>query len=829
MQKQFELAEEPVGQFAAVQTTRAKPLHVPVAADCIEFPRQGFLSSDHAVRPPHPSSLSSLLFPGGSRQCHRGHRSAAACLRRLAARSHLEGKSPNSELSTLPHSSIFSGISPGISRSSELLSRRVEPLSGISKVFPSFKNSSGSRESRSGDLSVKDTQEVGCSSGNSHCSLRREPTPCAADVLTFFHANVRSFRYKVAELTRLIERSLFPTYVALTETWLDKSFESITLPGYVEVSRRDRGSSAHGGVIVYAKFGYENTIVHLGNSTVAERSWHIIHSNRGPLLFGVWYRRPCPGEVATIESLDSELTEFGRDTLGSILLGDMNVHEAAWLKHSDGSTPEGRALKDVACCHGWEERVKKPTRGPYLLDLVLTDMGTAVKTTVSAGISDHRVVLGSVDVGVQAQELSSRQVFDFGKAPWGKIRRHLSQIDWDTIFKNISVDQVAATFEEQILGALTLLVPTKTITCDSSQHPWLNCRCRDAIDKKLTAFGTVQELTARDECSKVLIEEHDKYIARMRSKLSKMPGSSRGWWRLTNALSGKRAKSTGAQPLRSTTNEWARTATEKAQLLADTFSRKATLPPEEPNAYSVVGDPLFAPDYFVPVRSRDVRRVLRRLKSDSSTGPDNIAAIVLQKCSSELAYPLAVLIRRMLSEGRWPASWREHWVVPLFKKKSRADPNNYRGVHLTPQVSKAVERVVGPFFQRFLERSGAYGQRQFAYGKGKSVRDALALSLLSWLLALELGHVIGLYCSDVSGAFDRVEAERLAKKLATLHLHPQIYALLSSWLEPRSSRVVVDGKFSSAMALTNSVFQGTVWGRLFGTAFMPIRLTQLPT
>ena len=95
-------------------------------------------------------------------------------------------------------------------------------------------------------------------------------------------------------------------------------------------------------------------------------------------------------------------------------------------------------------------------------------------------------------------------------------------------------------------------------------------------------------------------------------------------------------------------------------------------------------------------------------------------------------------------------------MVPLFKMKSRADPRNYRGVHLTPQLSKVTERVVGKLFQRFLENSGAYGKRQFAYGKGTSIHDALLLSVLSWLAMMERGYLVGVFCSDVSGAFDRV-------------------------------------------------------------------------
>ena len=89
--------------------------------------------------------------------------------------------------------------------------------------------------------------------------------------------------------------------------------------------------------MVYAKAGFEHAIVHVGDSDVAERSWHIIHSNRGPILFGAWYKPPMQGETASIDSLDAEVSKFGSEVLGTILVGDMNVHEAGWLRFSDGT------------------------------------------------------------------------------------------------------------------------------------------------------------------------------------------------------------------------------------------------------------------------------------------------------------------------------------------------------------------------------------------------------------------------------------------------------------------------------------------------------------
>ena len=137
---------------------------------------------------------------------------------------------------------------------------------------------------------------------------------------------------------------------------------------------------------------------------------------------------------------------------------------------------------------------------------------------------------------------------------------------------------------------------------------------------------------------------------------------------------------------------------------------------------------------------------------------------------------------------------------------------NYRGVHLTPQLSKVIERTLGSLFLPRLQAAGAYGPNQYAYSKGRSHKDTLTINVCNWILLLELGYLVGVYCSDVQGAFDRVSAERLSEKLGRLGLHDDVLGFLCSWLEARTSEVVLGGQRSGAALLVDSVFQGTVLG-----------------
>ena len=111
----------------------------------------------------------------------------------------------------------------------------------------------------------------------------------------------------------------------------------------------------------------------------------------------------------------------------------------------------------------------------------------------------------------------------------------------------------------------------------------------------------------------------------------------------------------------------------------------------------------------------------------------------------------------ILSSGEWPQLWRQHWVAPLHKKKSVYQPDNYRGIHLTAQLSKVVERLLKTLYSPYLSDISAFGPNQFAYTVGRGARDALALLMITWVQALGIGQKVAVYCSDVSGASDRVQ------------------------------------------------------------------------
>ena len=414
---------------------------------------------------------------------------------------------------------------------------------------------------------------------------------------------------------------------------------------------------------------------------------------------------------------------------------------------------------------------------------------------------------------IPCTEPVKRRVYRYGKANWDQLRGSLLAYDW-TQHMDGSSDQAAIGITSAILRIVSENIPSCWITDKIYAHPWLNQECQLALERKNAAEGTADFIRLRDACSQTFLKARGEYVAKTKGILKSMSPSSRSWWKLSGSLLARAGTRENIPPLQRPDDSWALTAEEKAEELSRVFKSKSLLPPAVSNEYSPL--PARATDGmrlgFLRLRVRHVLKILENLDESSGTGPDLLPARILKRLASALALPVTLLARKLLRDRRWPACWREHWINAIFKKGERALGKNYRGVHLTPQLSKVVERAIATLFVPWMEANGSFGPHQYAYTKGMGYKDTLAVNVCNWILLLELGFLVGVYCSDVSGAFDRVSRDRLLDKLVTLGLHEDVLGFLASWLEDRSSRVVLGGKFSAAEILANSVFQGTVLG-----------------
>ena len=67
-------------------------------------------------------------------------------------------------------------------------------------------------------------------------------------------------------------------------------------------------------------------------------------------------------------------------------------------------------------------------------------------------------------------------------------------------------------------------------------------------------------------------------------------------------------------------------------------------------------------------RPQIIKKAIRKLKSDSAAGLDDIPPILIKKCVPELAPSLSKLFQLSYESGIFPESWKIARVTPIPKK-----------------------------------------------------------------------------------------------------------------------------------------------------------------
>ena len=609
-----------------------------------------------------------------------------------------------------------------------------------------------------------------------------------------------------------------PDIVGITETWLDESVESLDIPGYRQVSRRDRektNSSGlnHGGIALYCRIGCI-LVTHLEDSRSAERSWHIIHTDIGGILLCLWYRPPG-SDNANVTTFDDELSRLSAGTIGALIVGDMNIWHKSWLKHSPVDTVEGEKLHQICKEHALKQVVSDPTRGPNLLDLALSSVPAACSAEVLGKFSDHNAVFVRVDIPTPCIDVLERVVWDFTKAQWNNLISAYENFAWSTLLQNDDIDTIIAETSRTILDIARQHIPRKTIKERKGSHPWLDADCLHAIRRKRASDGTVLSEEATRTCTATIADAYTKYIEKKKAELRALKRGSKKWWLVAKSLLDSASKRGGIPSLRDENGEWVHDPVHKADMFADMLSKKFVLPAEshDDNFESHSDDDfVLKMSGFVFVRERWVLRELKRLRVDQATGPDDIPTRLLKDCASVLSRPFCAVLRKIVVRRTWPKMWQFHRIAPLFKKGAVHNVSNYRGLHLTCILSKVAERVLRIPLVSFFEAVGAYGDTQFAFRKNRGCHDLLLILLCAWLLAFQNREKVGIFLSDIAGAFDRVDSSKLVAKLRQLGVNDVFVDLLESYLRPRSAKVAVNGADSHEFELQNMLYQGTVLG-----------------
>ena len=133
-----------------------------------------------------------------------------------------------------------------------------------------------------------------------------------------------------------------------------------------------------------------------------------------------------------------------------------------------------------------------------------------------------------------------------------------------------------------------------------------------------------------------------------------------------------------------------------------------------------------------PTDAIEISRLLRSMKSKTSTSHDGLSSKLIKQLASSISYPISIITNRSFETGVVPISMKIAKIVPIYKAKDKTDMGNYMHISLLPTVSKILQKAVHHRLYFYCKAENILYADQYAYGfqPQRSTIDAIENSLL---------------------------------------------------------------------------------------------------
>lgn len=218
--------------------------------------------------------------------------------------------------------------------------------------------------------------------------------------------------------------------------------------------------------------------------------------------------------------------------------------------------------------------------------------------------------------------------------------------------------------------------------------------------------------------------------------------------------------------------------------------------------------------------ANDIANACKSIDITVAYGPDNVHPHLIRRGGQALRSCLLLLFNSILLVGYVPLMFKQAWIISLFKKGARSDPNNYRPISLTSVIARMLERLIKP---KLLAVIGPrLHSTQFGFRHHRSVHHNLFHILHVIITAMsqssssssKMNRVPAAFL-DIVKAFDKVDHDRLLFKLRGMGVKGKLFWFLRSFLLCRSACTTTHNysHFSNKFTVfLSGVPQGSVLG-----------------
>ena len=207
--------------------------------------------------------------------------------------------------------------------------------------------------------------------------------------------------------------------------------------------------------------------------------------------------------------------------------------------------------------------------------------------------------------------------------------------------------------------------------------------------------------------------------------------------------------------------------------------------------------------------SRDeIIKAVSRLKPGKASGWDLVIGEMV-KCALPLILPhVHRLFNSVLAKGKYPSLWSKTVIVPIHKRGSTSNPDNFRGISLISVIAKVFSSIIDDRLLTWLDDREIIVEAQAGFRKGYSTIDNMFV--LQGIVHKYLTRRRKLYCAfiDFKKAFDTVNRDALWVVLKGIGIKGSLLKVLQSMYTSVSSCVRCPGGYTEFFDCLRGLKQG---------------------
>ena len=645
---------------------------------------------------------------------------------------------------------------------------------------------------------------------------------------------------KILELNSYLNKYK-PGVVILNETWLKGTIDdSEVIPkDQYKMYRVDRDKFTHppdpnnpnkfrkygGGVLIAIQQDLDIKYTKISYKCSAEIVAVKIVFNCGKkIVICTCYRVGTLGE-ANFKEIDSYLHKIKarKDISNLFMVGDFNFPSVDW-ENLHSSHQIDQSFLTMFSNLGLAQLIDKPTHiAGNILDLLLTDNESVIANLkVNEGWhlckSNHFPITFHIKFRADKKKAIKREIYNFKHAEWDLINSELSKVDWAHLLHlNNSMETSWQNFKTHFFSIINKHIPRIKIS-NSYQPPWFDsetfnlCREKEWYRSRYKSSSSPEHYTKFSECRKAFKKLTEQ---KMRDNILTDDDSSdlitkKFWSHLKSKTKSSRIPETVhlGEIYRSD-------PADQCELFNTHFYNQFS-------GHSNYSIPInYTTDYGFEIDfNKDrVKELLSKVNVNKAMGPDRIDGKMLKNCANSLAVPLSILFTRSYYRAELPNDWKAANVVPVHKKGSKIDVENYRPISLISIVAKTLERII---CDELMHRCNyLIDPRQHGFVFGKSCGTQLLGFCDSLALSLNNNTRSDVIYFDFAKAFDSVNHDIILSKLKNqFNIDGYLLGFIQNYLKDRTQSVVLGNCSSSVKPVISGVPQGSILGPTLFVLFL---------